>query len=366
MTSTTSIPCQICKVEDSLYRCPACLIRTCSLVCCKVHKEKQGCNGKRDRTAFVPVNKFTDSTVASDFHFLEDVLTRSDRGKRLIKDLGMSQQRGTGKRKRVEDEHNSPEEVPLHPLSKLKLASDKKTADGGLDMAHEFDNDATKEDDERQSKIKGLVQVCDEKGNKGMGKGTPAPSKCDPSLSQYPKHKQRLVQKAKERNVNLLLMPPGMQRHIMNKSTKFDLKSDTMQWKVEIIFHIISKNSSETCNEKRTKTILTLDRVPESDNVYQHLSKAFEKQLSHSAPSETRSILVHFRQSTNYELKSSPDVVTMMKKIPCKSSQPSYYKVDLKQNLREMLSGMSIIEFPTVEVVLKEDGHYFPLMIEEM
>ena len=34
------IICMICNMKPSLYRCPGCHIRTCSLNCCKTHKEK--------------------------------------------------------------------------------------------------------------------------------------------------------------------------------------------------------------------------------------------------------------------------------------------------------------------------------------
>ena len=40
--------CLICKHCKAKYKCPACEARTCSLVCCKKHKAKSNCNGKRD------------------------------------------------------------------------------------------------------------------------------------------------------------------------------------------------------------------------------------------------------------------------------------------------------------------------------
>ena len=357
----SAIPCEICKSKDSLYRCPACFTRTCSLPCCLAHKEKHECNGTRDRTAFVPLNKFSNSTLASDFHFLEDVLTRSDRGKRLIKDLGLNASAGAGgnKRKRPEEE-NAPEDIPMHPLSQLQLASTS------VDLDQDTNANANAVEDEKHKRIKSLVpvQVCDGIMDNASDKVQATPpttttsTRSDPILTQYPKHKQQLVQKARERKVHLLLMPPGMQRHMMNKTTKYDSKKDIIYWKVEFIFHIKLKGDT-----KRTKTVLTIDRVPETDVLYKHLSNAFEKQVSHSAPSDTRSILTNFRQTTN-ELKS--DIATLMKRIPSKSSQPTYNKVDLKQSLREMLNGLAVIEFPTIEIVLQEDAELFSLMIAEL
>jgi hypothetical protein len=60
------------------------------------------------------------------------------------------------------------------------------------------------------------------------------------------------------------------------------------------------------------------------------------------------------------------NAVTLMKRIPCQSSNPKYYKLDLNQCLRDMLSGLVIVEFPTIEVVLMEDAKCFPLLSEEV
>mmetsp|Transcript_1658 Transcript_1658/g.2464 ORF Transcript_1658/g.2464 Transcript_1658/m.2464 type:complete len:196 (-) Transcript_1658:13-600(-) len=193
-------------------------------------------------------------------------------------------------------------------------------------------------------------------------------------LAKYPKHKQLLVQKAKERNINLLLMPPGMHRHQMNKTTKYDTKKDTIFWKVEFIFHCIFKGETkgegdnnhgdETVNDKpHKKIVLTVDRVPELDELSKHLSTIFKRHVSHSAPSETRSALKHFRNAAN-EIKDN--VIMLMKKIPCKSSEPKYSRVDVNRNMCDILKGSSIIEFPTVDVVLEQDLENFPLIIQEI
>lgn len=77
------IICGECKERTAIYQCPQCSIRTCSLNCCKGHKQHTGCSGKRNRGAFVPVSKMTDGTVRSDYFFLEEVLEQIPRnGKR--------------------------------------------------------------------------------------------------------------------------------------------------------------------------------------------------------------------------------------------------------------------------------------------
>ena len=79
---TTRTPCEVCKQKDSIYVCPRCRMRTCSLPCCQSHKERTGCNGKRDRTAFLPLGRMTDGTLRSDYFFLEEVLDHMPRNRK--------------------------------------------------------------------------------------------------------------------------------------------------------------------------------------------------------------------------------------------------------------------------------------------
>ncbi|XP_048845624.1 box C/D snoRNA protein 1 isoform X2 [Brienomyrus brachyistius] len=64
--------CEACGAEEAKYRCPACLKHSCSLPCVKKHKSDSGCTGVRDKTAFVPLSRFDEMTLLSDYRFLED------------------------------------------------------------------------------------------------------------------------------------------------------------------------------------------------------------------------------------------------------------------------------------------------------
>ncbi|XP_053326333.1 box C/D snoRNA protein 1 [Spea bombifrons] len=64
--------CEICGGEEAKYRCPGCLKYSCSLPCVKKHKTDAGCSGVRDKTMFVPLNKFNEINLLSDYRFLED------------------------------------------------------------------------------------------------------------------------------------------------------------------------------------------------------------------------------------------------------------------------------------------------------
>ena len=71
MTVMTTEPnkmgaCDICRKNRSKYRCPRCETVTCSLMCCKAHKRLKGyCDGIRDKTKYVPMEKITSMEISS-------------------------------------------------------------------------------------------------------------------------------------------------------------------------------------------------------------------------------------------------------------------------------------------------------------
>ena len=73
-TLTTDRPlCSICNHTYSIYTCPRCSFRTCSLPCSSIHKSRDGCSGIRDKAKYVPMNEYGWGTMMNDYVFLEDV-----------------------------------------------------------------------------------------------------------------------------------------------------------------------------------------------------------------------------------------------------------------------------------------------------
>ncbi|CAN6893108.1 unnamed protein product [Brassica oleracea] len=64
--------CGECKSNPWKYKCPGCSIRSCALPCVKAHKKRTGCTGKRKLTDFVPLSKFDDNLLLSDYNLLEE------------------------------------------------------------------------------------------------------------------------------------------------------------------------------------------------------------------------------------------------------------------------------------------------------
>ena len=57
--------CQTCQVNDGKYRCPGCEFVSCSLDCVKMHKKEKSCDGVRNKSKFVPINKFSELDLLS-------------------------------------------------------------------------------------------------------------------------------------------------------------------------------------------------------------------------------------------------------------------------------------------------------------
>eukprot|EP00551_Chaetoceros_affinis_P007762 CAMPEP_0203669096 /NCGR_PEP_ID=MMETSP0090-20130426/5558_1 /ASSEMBLY_ACC=CAM_ASM_001088 /TAXON_ID=426623 /ORGANISM="Chaetoceros affinis, Strain CCMP159" /LENGTH=250 /DNA_ID=CAMNT_0050533695 /DNA_START=45 /DNA_END=794 /DNA_ORIENTATION=- len=241
--TTALVPCSVCNDKTAIYRCPGCFIRTCSLSCCLSHKEKSGCDGKRNRVGFVPLHRYNDSTLSSDYHFLEDILTKSEHGKRLIKEVGADTRLFShgSKRRRIDESSNnnnnescndeiSPSSIiPIQPLLRLKVEDDKE----GLAEGQEKDqNDLTAENVLSGSSSVKTNPIIQEKATRANDVPTLALStEKEEYLKRHPAHRKRLVKEAHDRGIELLLMAQGMQRHLINKkSTKYDKKKDLIHW----------------------------------------------------------------------------------------------------------------------------------------
>lgn len=175
-------------------------------------------------------------------------------------------------------------------------------------------------------------------------------------------HVDPLVRQAELKGINLLRMPTGMSRRSSNNS-KYNKKSDTITWKVELVFHakqiIANSKSNDTerpINEKKQLNAIIIESsCIETTTLGQELSKHLDILPDNSA-----------RRSTLKSFVSVPreSLLLFMKCLPCRSSAPKYIALDPNVTLAEALRGKTVIEFPTVEVVGVEDKDNFPLVID--
>uniref|UniRef100_A0A915D5S3 HIT-type domain-containing protein n=1 Tax=Ditylenchus dipsaci TaxID=166011 RepID=A0A915D5S3_9BILA len=68
--------CQECHQKISKYNCPKCATRTCSLECCREHKESKNCDGVRPKWTPVPYHSsasYSGKHVVQDKHFIQTI-----------------------------------------------------------------------------------------------------------------------------------------------------------------------------------------------------------------------------------------------------------------------------------------------------
>lgn len=72
-TSDGKLLCTSCKLKYAIYTCPRCAFKSCSLACSNGHKETMNCSQVRDKTIYVPINQYGLGTLANDYIYLEEV-----------------------------------------------------------------------------------------------------------------------------------------------------------------------------------------------------------------------------------------------------------------------------------------------------
>lgn len=345
--SSTLPSCAMCHKHTAIYRCPRCHTCTCSLDCCRAHKVSRSqsvCNGKRDRTKFCSLKGFTDTQLASDYHFLEDVLKVSEGSKRLYKGLVSGTTSSTSSTKRLRVDASSgggkvafdsiSQAAPMHPL--LKARDGKSVVEV---LAHGVDDVPTTSEGDRT--FPGSVALCEKDATIGPNStnNTKPKVKVDP-----------LVRQTELKEINLLRMPPGMQRRLSN-TTKFNKKDGVITWKIELWFH---SPSGEGGNKH---TFKVESHAPDCSTLAEELGKHLD---IHPDNATARSALRVFASAPRQSLR------LYLKRLPSSSSAPQYFRLDPAVSLASSLKGKTIIEFPTIDVALEGDEERFPLLIGEL
>lgn len=322
------------------------------------------CNGKRDRTQFCSLKGFTDSQLSSDYHFLEDVLKVSESSKRLYHGIvagdsleaskfGPGAKRARGPAKRIDLESIS-NKLPTHPLLQAKAG----TSSIVTVLAHSVNDNLYAHEERHSDPEEGVINELLSDNKKGASAMPSRPQKTGE------KAVDTLVRQAELKGVNLLRMPCGMMRRNSN-TTKFNKKKGEISWKIELCFHLPNEvdEESKSFSSAEGDTNMTLPTHLMVESVMSEsctLSNELGKHLNvHPGNSKTRSRLRRFVNAPRDSL------LLFIKRIPCSSSAPKYFKLGPNSTLAEALEGKTIIEFPTIHVVLDSDKGHFPLFIED-
>eukprot|EP00978_Attheya_sp_CCMP212_P002723 scaffold5585_cov57-Attheya_sp.AAC.5 len=369
MTTTVAACCQMCRSKVALYKCPRCFVKTCSLECVKSHKLDRQCDGKRDRTAFCRVSQFTDQTLKSDYHFLEDVLAAlPSSGKRQHNVPGI-QPPPSNPHSSGNNNHAAPTPVllqaPRKTIATFSPESEKctqsistMTAVGGDDKQQQSMLIERSGDNNCANDVESLQL---QPALKRPKYDTPNGEEEDAWFLALPGHLKKLVAQARRRGTNLLLMPTGMERRKSN-TTSHNHKADRLSWKVDFLF---SNNSvgEDSINAGEKTESFVLDRVPEESTWLAVLSDALTTQRKRVGKSSVLTEWLSRLQNTSNQ-DSSLEWCLLMKKIP--STQLRYIQLDKSKSVRESLNDLTVIEYPTILVVPKTQLQNYPLLIQQV
>lgn len=187
--------CEVCSVDGAAkYTCPGCSVRFCSVACSKSHKADTGCTGKRNPAAPVTMADLAasdgtgpsgSSALASDYRFLEDVIRRRESAKRMLTEFGTM----VGRPRRPDPRDFAPQ---------------RGRGNGRFS--------GPPRQPERDPALTAAIEAS------GAGPGVPPDPGRAAILPLLPHRWRKLLEQAKARGVNLLLMPAGMSKHDGNTS----------------------------------------------------------------------------------------------------------------------------------------------------
>ncbi|KAJ1980192.1 hypothetical protein H4R35_001215 [Dimargaris xerosporica] len=197
---------------------------------------------------------------------------------------------------------------------------------------------------------------------------------------QSPRHSSALQTAARQRGVELALMPAGMQRHDTNR-TRFNYRTKAFLWTLEFHFHpTVSDLPSEPVihvehfvdDRHIWQTVLqsfwTPPELPASPQVERpDKRKAAEVEVNHQpgaghessqVPSATlprplRSAMSTILPAATKEaFASAPgdQLVLLMRFDASPANHPRYYQLSLSQKIQESLAHKRVIEYPILEV----------------
>lgn len=255
--------CSICLSTSFKYKCPSCLVKTCSLTCFKKHKDQLECTGLKNSLKFKRLANFDDDQLRDDFKFLED----HDR-----------QMNGIKRQKR------------------------------------------------------NIVQ----------------------SLNELPNWLKKLRYEANRRSINLKILPAGFKRRLENKTT-FMYSSKEIFWDVEILFKNLNLKENDSMKSVKNPKKITfhIERVPET-NKLKNLVEKYLKPDNLIDNLHLNSLLKHYQNANEDELA-----------YLIKLSFNHYVKLDQESTINECLKNKTVIEFPTIIVILKKNLVDYNLVEED-
>ena len=328
--------CEICCLSRRQYKCPRCSVFSCSLECCKRHKVERACDGRRDRTSYVSMQTFSNSTLRNDYHFLEDVLQTKDSAKRTLAfNCGglpsaadrKRQHRGGGK-------HNG-----------------KRQRGTGGDGDDDVDGSATSGGASESFLLPG--------------------QRPQQKLDSHTQGVRNFVKGAASsgRNTQVIVLPQGMSRRKANTS-QYRGKNDEVLWRVHAVFVVYPPEARGRSGVVFDPSLLlrpelepvsaegiATNALLEQDTSGQSLLAGMVLGLVHEKET-LQTVLSRFldpapgnsaQRSTLRNTRQDQDsLICLVQSIPSPASRPIFFEVSLEGTLRDALAGKTVIEYPTL------------------
>ena len=249
--------CTICSSSDFRYKCPSCLVRTCSLACFKAHKTNLKCTGLRNSLKFKRLANFDDNQLREDFRFLDDYNRQMD---------GIKRQK------------------------------------------------------------RNIVQ----------------------SLNDLPNWLKKLKFEANRSMVKLKILPAGFKRRLRNKST-FMYATKEIHWDVELVFTDLHLKGADS--EKPKRITFHVHRVPEKRALKELLDAYLKPQTDNQ----------QLNRALKFYHAADPQEICVLIKL----SFDYYVELDQRMSIGDCLKGKSIIEYPTLLVVLRKSLARYKVVAEK-
>ncbi|KAJ1826420.1 Box C/D snoRNA accumulation, partial [Coemansia sp. RSA 2599] len=304
--AVSAAKCEVCGLQDSKYKCPGCMTRTCSLGCSNRHKAETKCSGTRDKTKFVKRSEYDDNILMSDYGFLQD-MNRAHAN--LLHEVNAH---GIG----IPDKTNN--------RSAASTPAAQSSADGGprFTMNRSQKNICSRAKTQRQVQIRYM---------------SPGIQRSKVNKTVWASTWSRLVWTLE---IAVPELEPGPTKWI---ETGFhDVCKLADLWNRLLAFSPKSAVSTDTNDaddkRKRARTEGTIKIQIPSDDGQEH-------QFRSSIKPEMLQNIKH-----RFGGKSASDLVWLMRVQDMPANKPTFCKIDADQPLYTQLRYQTVLEFPTVYV----------------
>ncbi|XP_043254229.1 box C/D snoRNA protein 1 [Colletes gigas] len=159
-----------------------------------------------------------------------------------------------------------------------------------------------------------------------------------------PMHLSKLKSAAFKKGINLEFMPQNFSRH-KNNTTFLNWKTNELYWRVEWIF--------PQAEQIKWTTERALDTTRLSALIEEILDPV--KSLENKHGIEELNLRMHLNDRLQfYQAASLSGIKVLLKAEKIKKSESKFYELDITLTLKENLENKTIIEFPTIYIVLKD------------